>query len=222
MDNGLSGDVHLHSMNTCAVSIIDLRSNQYVHLDEDIEKVTGYPAAQMKKEGIAFLFNKVILKHKFGILKSAKHQRDFYAALSSQRYNDYILNREICLKAKTGGYCKILHQMIHHFTDEAGQLMGMMVLFTNIDHLKSDLKFNYYVFSKQENRIIYPAQSVSDQVAQFSARENQILSLIAEGYSSKEISDQLFISLHTVKTHRRNMLRKANVKNMVELVKRYF
>jgi len=59
-------------------------------------------------------------------------------------------------------------------------------------------------------------------VAKFSKRENQIIKLIAEGYSSKEISDQLFISVHTVKTHRKNILRKANVKNMVELIKRYF
>jgi DNA-binding CsgD family transcriptional regulator len=222
IETGTLPDLQLHSINTSAVTIIDLRTNQYAYLDEDIEKVTRYSAVQMKKEGIKFLFNKVMLSHKFGIFRSAMHQRDFYSALPSDRYNDYILNREICLKDKSGDSCKILHQIIHHFTDDEDKLMGMMVLFTNIDHLKLDQKFNYYIFSKRENRIIHPSKLNAVHVAKFSKRENQIIKLIAEGYSSKEISDQLFISVHTVKTHRKNILRKANVKNMVELIKRYF
>lgn len=53
---------------------------------------------------------------------------------------------------------------------------------------------------------------------QLSDREIEIIALISENYTSKEISDQLFISEHTVKTHRKNIFRKAKVSNSDELV----
>lgn len=43
-------------------------------------------------------------------------------------------------------------------------------------------------------------------------RQNQILELIGEGLSTKEIADKLFISEHTVSTHRKNMMEKLDIK----------
>ena len=50
-------------------------------------------------------------------------------------------------------------------------------------------------------------------------REIEILSLIAEEKSSKEIADVLSISVRTVDTHRKNLLRKANVHTVIGLLK---
>lgn len=51
------------------------------------------------------------------------------------------------------------------------------------------------------------------------ARETEILKLIAEEYSNPEIAKQLFISIRTVDTHRRNLLDKLQAKNTAGLVK---
>lgn len=50
-------------------------------------------------------------------------------------------------------------------------------------------------------------------------REKEILKLIAEGLSSQEIANTLFISLRTVETHRLNINQKLDVKNTAGLVK---
>ena len=50
-------------------------------------------------------------------------------------------------------------------------------------------------------------------------REKEILKFIAEGLSSQEIADKLFISLRTVETHRLNINQKLDVKNTAGLVK---
>jgi DNA-binding NarL/FixJ family response regulator len=50
-------------------------------------------------------------------------------------------------------------------------------------------------------------------------REKEILKMIAEGLSSQEIADKLFISLRTVETHRLNINQKLDVKNTAGLVK---
>lgn len=50
-------------------------------------------------------------------------------------------------------------------------------------------------------------------------RELEILRLISLEYSGKEIGEELFISANTVETHRKNLLKKLNVKNTIGLVK---
>ena len=49
-------------------------------------------------------------------------------------------------------------------------------------------------------------------------RENEVLDLISQGYSNKEIADKLFISSHTVKAHISSVIAKLNAKNRTEAV----
>ncbi len=51
-----------------------------------------------------------------------------------------------------------------------------------------------------------------------SDRELEIIALIASGNSNKEVAEKLFISTHTVTTHRKNILSKLGVKNTAGLV----
>ncbi len=52
-----------------------------------------------------------------------------------------------------------------------------------------------------------------------SKREKEILQLIAEEYTTKEIAEKLFINFKTAETHRYNLIQKLNVKNTVGLIK---
>lgn len=49
-------------------------------------------------------------------------------------------------------------------------------------------------------------------------RETEIIKLIAEGFSNKEIGSKLFISHRTVDTHRTNLMKKLNVGNIAGLI----
>ena len=63
-------------------------------------------------------------------------------------------------------------------------------------------------------------ERVQPTVAPFSARERQVLSLVAGGATSSEIAELLKISVHTVKNHRKNLLRKAGCRNSGQLITR--
>ncbi|MDH7603926.1 MAG: response regulator transcription factor [Melioribacter sp.] len=54
--------------------------------------------------------------------------------------------------------------------------------------------------------------------AELTKREIEIIRLIAEKYSNQEIADKLFISIHTVYTHRKNIMKKLKLKSPVELI----
>lgn len=51
-----------------------------------------------------------------------------------------------------------------------------------------------------------------------SSREIEIIKLIAKGKVAKQISDELFISVHTIYTHRKNIMRKLELSSPVELI----
>ena len=54
---------------------------------------------------------------------------------------------------------------------------------------------------------------------QLTAREREILKLIAEGHTSREIADMFFLSLKTVLGHRSKIMEKLNLHNQTEVVK---
>ena len=56
-----------------------------------------------------------------------------------------------------------------------------------------------------------------DENYELSDREREVLVLVAQGCSSKEIADRLFISIHTVNTHRKNITRKTGIKSVAGL-----
>lgn len=59
----------------------------------------------------------------------------------------------------------------------------------------------------------------NSKLSSLTKREREILKLIAEGMSYKEIGNELFISVRTVETHKNNILQKLELKSTIELVK---
>jgi len=75
-----------------------------------------------------------------------------------------------------------------------------------------------YYFSPELMKIIAISSSGSNLSEKFTQREFDVLKLVCEGLSSKEISEKLFISIKTVEVHRSNIFSKADVKNVAELI----
>ena len=60
---------------------------------------------------------------------------------------------------------------------------------------------------------------VEDNYEKLTDREREILQLITEGFSNREIADKLVISLKTVNVHRTNLMNKLNIHSVTELTK---
>jgi two-component system response regulator NreC len=63
------------------------------------------------------------------------------------------------------------------------------------------------------------AAGSEDSYETLTDREREVLQLITEGYSNREVAEQLHISVKTVGVHRINLMHKLNIHNMTELTK---
>jgi DNA-binding NarL/FixJ family response regulator len=64
----------------------------------------------------------------------------------------------------------------------------------------------------------YVSQDTDDELNKLTAREKQVLQLIAQGKSNKEIAALLDLSVNTVSVHRANLMEKMNIHRTAELV----
>jgi DNA-binding NarL/FixJ family response regulator len=68
------------------------------------------------------------------------------------------------------------------------------------------------------NGLRYAAHVQDDELSKLTAREKQVLQLIAQGRSNKEIATLLELSVNTVSVHRANLMEKMNIHRTAELV----
>ena len=75
-------------------------------------------------------------------------------------------------------------------------------------------------FSEMDSFKVIEFIGMEEDLQQPSRREIEVLAMVADGFTTKEISTKLFISNRTVDTHRNNLMKKLNVQNTAELIKK--
>lgn len=125
-------------------------------------------------------------------------------------YSDYKVTTEI-LTSEAEGYVlkntgrKELVEALCRIADN-GTYYSHEVLSVMMNEVKKE---------KIHEKTVQNAITLSD----LTAREQEILKLICEEFSSAEIADKLFISKRTVDTHRKNIAEKTGCKTLVSLIK---
>ena len=89
----------------------------------------------------------------------------------------------------------------------------------DIDELKEAIE-RYRKVQQERKKIMLP-DKLKKQYS-LTDREIEIIELLLEGKSSQQIADQLFISKHTVDTHRRNILEKLGISSTNELLSLFY
>lgn len=85
------------------------------------------------------------------------------------------------------------------------------------------LRHKPFLTEKVSERVLrgylHPSPAVSDPSGPLTPRERQIVQLVAEGRSSKEVARALNLSAKTIESHRSNILRKLGLHSISELVR---
>ena len=115
-----------------------------------------------------------------------------------------------------GKYVRMIYQMrILAFKEDNFLVMGIIDI---APEQSANTSVRFQIKNCLTDEIVpFAIESAADTL--LTPREREVLALAKEGMFSKEISEKLNISIHTVNRHRQNILEKLQVDNMIEAVK---
>ena len=184
------------------ISLYDLNKCQFVYCNDSFKNVLDYNPVEILEIGWQFWYKNI---HPSEIDEVRKRINHFIKTTENKVYSrsDFF-----SYHIKTGlGEWKLLHHRLFSFSYKK-ELFVLSYLqdISQIEQISNLLGID----SKY---------ATSCNEVDISSREKEVLRLVANGFSSKEISDQLFISSHTVTSHRKNLIEKFKVSNTAQLIK---
>lgn len=118
-----------------------------------------------------------------------------------------------------GTYKRITEEMLIIETDTTGEPWLSLSIVNISPNQEEPFIVKSQLIDTMAGDTYTPLDNMYDRDTILTPREIKILKEISKGLLSKEISDMLGISLHTVNTHRQHILAKLNVNNSIEAVK---
>ncbi|MFD2201252.1 helix-turn-helix transcriptional regulator [Shivajiella indica] len=204
-----------------------LYTHDFLYVSPSIEQVTGHPYPLFEKQGMVF-FTSIIPPE----LIENIYQTMYSQAEKIQNHTDGIFADEF-LHVKAAVFDTAKKRISVNYNavlldEKAFDPISYLVLCSWIDTrnkaeedillLENDIKNklmeakNYYFKANQARfQFLQNKNKISE-------REKEVALLLSQGYSTKNISDQLHISFNTVESHRKNLLQKLAAKNTAELV----
>lgn len=182
-----------------------------------VKDVLGYEADEID---VMFLMDRIHPDDKPYFLNFEYRITEFFKPLPFDKIKNYKVQYDYRIRAKNNKYIRVLHQAVQIDYD-ANNFYRTLCLQTDISHIKQDGIPCFSIIGLDGEPSYYNIQNAEMPTRSydlFTKREREILKSIVEGKCSKDIADELFISLHTVNTHRKNILCKAKAKTAVDLV----
>ncbi len=188
----IPGFVHINSLRTHGLEYLSRRGLEIFEKSND----------EIKKGGRELLLS--ISDKKSQEIFKVKNR--FLAGNVGRTYSHF---QRLCYREKNIPYTLFYtSSKLYKTRDAIVSFSQPLHLLQNDSFLKDIVEERFVFFNKNFHRY----QSLTK-------RECEILKLIADGDCNKTISDKLCISIHTVKTHRKNICRKLETGRLIDLVK---
>jgi DNA-binding CsgD family transcriptional regulator len=204
-----------------AVLLIDMNTCRYLYVSPSMKSISGYGPDEFTD----FSFIGSIMSPK-EIEITAQISAIMINKLSSLQVNPQeVLNvhstRNVFFKRKNGTLINALQHGFTFMVNKEGIPVIEMLIVSDITPFNSAYE-HFYSLARthedgQEEVLISGRLEDSDDL--ISPREQEVLMLLSRGYSSQRIAEQCYISVETVKTHRKNLLKKTNCKTSIDLVR---
>ncbi|WP_297336404.1 helix-turn-helix transcriptional regulator [Algoriphagus sp.] len=204
------------------ICCFDYRNLSLAFFTGEVESLTGYPESVFRKKGMEaaftmiheedrkelFLFQKVVFEAFHQLSLSERHTFEFsYTTRWVHR-----TTREIIW---------VMGKVRPYFIDEKGNFaMDLHIIVQLLTPPKVKGYDWTYSYTKDEGgRVLVSKNSPGRREVKLTKKEKEVVNMILEGQGSKEISEALNISINTVSTHRKNILKKLGARSTAEMVK---
>jgi DNA-binding CsgD family transcriptional regulator len=207
----------LSNIGNSGTGIFDLCKQQVIFYSSNFGVLLGYNPSDYKDVGQQFFASKI---HPEDALKCSINGVSFLKILNSfssdEKFNHKAIMEYRMLNAKNQ-YVRLIEQYQVLELDTNGQIW-LMLNIVDISPNQEELEESKSQLLNFRTGKIIPMKASRKVQLELTKREIEILKHVKEGLLSKEISNKLSISVHTVNTHRQRFLEKLGANNSFEAV----
>ena len=222
LDKHISMLERLNVIESSSISIFDTYKRDHIFVSRGFEAQLGWSVEDIEKEGHSYIDSRVHPDDLIGLLESGTYYlRLAYYEVPKNEWKNYKVISDYRVKNRDGHYVRVIEQHIClEFNKEGFVWLDLSIMDLSPDQdLATPFRSRLMNFKTGELFEYKPITDSNKSKTQLSAREKEVLKLIATGMVSKQIADKLFISVNTVNTHRQNIIEKLNVSNTAEAIK---
>jgi DNA-binding CsgD family transcriptional regulator len=153
-------------------------------------------------------------RQELGLVKLFKIAHELFAA----KKGEMLLSSNFRLRIPNGNYTNQLVQCYFFYSPAPWNTVYLIDIRTDISWSKKIKHEFHYYLGNNLSYFRYPDEELLMMGITFSDREFEIIKLVKEGYDSEQIAEKLFLSKHTVNTHRKNILERSGKNHISDLI----
>jgi DNA-binding CsgD family transcriptional regulator len=153
-------------------------------------------------------------RHELGLVKLIKIAHELFVA----KKGEMLISENLRKRNITGNYSDQLIQCYFFYCGVPNETVYNININTDISWFKRKRLGYHYYLGNDLSYFRYPDEELLMTGNIFSDREFEIISLIKQGLDSEQIAEKLFLSRHTVNTHRKNILNKTGHASIADLI----
>ncbi|MBI2722924.1 MAG: helix-turn-helix transcriptional regulator [Bacteroidetes bacterium] len=207
--------------------IIDYAQNSYAFMSEGVKAVLQYDAMDFMENGVQKtldifhkedfkLYNQKIFQHNLSTLKM----------IPQKEHKDLSFTYNFRLRSRNKKMINLLQKGFYITDDKTGlpkysigSITDITDVFTKENLVSHIIEKSNLIDGKQVNEVLVKNYFFSgEENTVLTKQERIILLCLADGLSSKLISEKLHISVNTVNNHRQNILVKTGASNVAQLI----
>ncbi|WP_103068466.1 LuxR C-terminal-related transcriptional regulator [Aquimarina sediminis] len=205
------------SVKNSGLSVFDFYKKEHVFNSYNLGNLFGYDLDKISKIGTDYYNSRIHPKDFTHLMQNALTVLKYYSQLPKSNKKDYKFQSEYRILNAESKYVRVIEQQQVLELDKSGNLWLALSIMDISPHQEELDGIQSQLINIKTGEVKHIMQLNNDAIA-LSKRETQILGFVKEGLLSKEISNSLSISVHTVNTHRQNILRKLGANNSIEAI----
>jgi DNA-binding CsgD family transcriptional regulator len=217
-DNPLLNDSML--IRDSVLGVVDHKNMVYSCMYGDAEKICGWSREILLSEGVGFYVSKLPDPDYQGLEEMTRLMTRYVIALPDDKARKFQVIFDYRIVHPDGSIHRIVQEGNAHKRDTEGNILVSINIISDISNMKREGRQHLRLTDGREN-LIYEVDNTTgrcQRLENLSGRELEVARLMGQRLSSGEIAQKLFLSAHTVDTHRRNMLRKCGMADTTELL----
>ncbi|MFT3740920.1 MAG: LuxR C-terminal-related transcriptional regulator [Breznakibacter sp.] len=209
------------TLKNSGITVFDLHRRKHIYSSYNLEEIFGYDYQKVRSIGNDYFNSRIHPDDFYALTFRSVGVMELVLGMPVNERRNYKLLNEYRILNQYDQYIRIIEQHSLLELDKHGNCWLSLGII--------DISPNQEPFPGVKSQLVnirngaicdysQPVATATNPGVSLTKRETEILQKVKEGMLSKEISDELSLSVHTVNTHRQNILKKLGVGNSMEAV----